>query len=192
MTPAGADPGARRATAEQLLAAVASGDRAAFAELYDAVAGAVHATARSVLRDAHHADEVTQEVMLEVWRTAARFDPARGSVRTWLVTLAHRRAVDRVRSVQAQRDRDDRHAAAAHDTPFDVVVEEVQDGMERTAVRRCLESLTATQREALVLAYYGGRTYGEVAAELDAGLSAVKARIRDGLVRLRDCLGVRA
>ena len=170
--------------------AVAAGDERAFAALYDLLAPAVHGTARAVLRDPDHAAEVTQEVMLEAWRTAARYDASQGSVRTWFVTLAHRRAVDRVRAVQSQRDRDQRVLDGEHHSPFDVVAEEVEDTMERDRVRHCLDALTATQRDAVVLAYYGGRTYREVAAELDAALTTVKSRIRDGLLRLRDCLGV--
>lgn len=174
------------------MAAVAHGDQSAFAALYDLLSAGVHGVARSVLRDPDHAAEVTQEVMLEVWRTASRYDRAQGTVRTWVLTLAHRRAVDRVRAVQAQRDRDQRVLDGEQHTPFDVVSEEVEDTMERTRVRGCLGSLTETQRDAVVLAYYGGRTYREVAEELGAALPTVKSRIRDGLLRLRDCLGVAA
>lgn len=182
------DEGSGR-TPEDLLVAAADGDQEAFAQLYDALAPAVHGTARAVLRDPDHAAEVTQEVMLEVWRTAARYDRARASARTWVVTLSHRRAVDRVRSVQAQRDRDQSVVDADQHIPFDVVAEEVEDSMERRAVRHCLADLTDTQRQAVVLAYYGGRTYREVADELHAALPTVKSRIRDGLTRLRHCLG---
>lgn len=180
------------ADANTLLAAAATGDQDAFAALYDLLSPAVHGTARAVLRDPDLAAEVLQEVMLEVWRTAPRFDPGRGSARTFVLTLAHRRAVDRVRAVQAQRDRDQRVADADQHIPFDSVAEEVEDTMERTRVRHCLGSLTDTQRDAVVLAYYGGRTYREVAEELGAALPTVKTRIRDGLIRLRDCLGVTA
>ncbi|WP_225755019.1 ECF RNA polymerase sigma factor SigK [Actinotalea sp. Marseille-Q4924] len=176
--------------ANALLTSAAAGDQHAFAALYDLLSPAVHGTARAVLRDPHLAAEVMQEVMLEVWRTAPRFDPGRGSARTFVLTLAHRRAVDRVRAVQAQRDRDQRVADADNHIPFDSVAEEVEDTMERTRVRGCLGSLTETQRDAVVLAYYGGRTYREVAEELGAALPTVKTRIRDGLIRLRDCLGV--
>lgn len=178
--------------ANALLTASAAGDQEAFAQLYDLLSPAVHGTARAVLRDPDLAAEVMQEVMLEVWRTAPRFDPERGSARTFVLTLAHRRAVDRVRAVQAQRDRDQRVADADNHIPFDSVAEEVEDSMERTRVRGCLGSLTDTQRAAVVLAYYGGRTYREVADELGAALPTVKTRIRDGLIRLRDCLGVAA
>ena len=179
-------------TAEELMVAVAAGDQEAFAQLYDRVAGTVHGLARAVLRDPDHAAEVTQEVLLEVWRTAARYDRGQGTVRTWVSTLAHRRAVDRVRAVQAQRERD--HAAEVRGSirPFDVVAEEVEESMERSRVRDCLSGLTQTQRDAVVLAYYGGRTYREVADELAAPLPTVKSRLRDGLIRLRDCLGVSA
>ena len=179
-------------TAEDLLLAVGLGDQGAFAHLYDLLAPAVHGTARAVLRDPDHAAEVTQEVLLEVWRTASRFDATRGSARAWVITLAHRRAVDRVRSVQSQRDRDQRVLDADADRPFDVVAEEVEETMERNRVRGCLGSLTDTQREAVVLAYFDSLTYREVAERLAAPLPTVKSRIRDGLIRLRDCLGVTA
>lgn len=185
-----AHPAATTPTPTALMQAVAAGDERAFAVLYDLLAPAVHGTARAVLRDPDHAAEVTQEVMLEAWRTATRYDASQGSVRTWFVTLAHRRAVDRVRAVQSQRDRDQRVLDGEHHSPFDVVAEEVEDTMERDRVRHCLDALTGTQRDAVVLAYYGGRTYREVATELDAALPTVKSRIRDGLLRLRDCLGV--
>jgi RNA polymerase sigma-70 factor (ECF subfamily) len=184
------DSDAVRTSLEALMAAVTTGDQQAFAELYDRTAGVVHGTARAVLRDPDHAAEVTQEVMLEVWRTAARFDPSQGSVRTWVTTLAHRRAVDRVRSVQSQRTRDQRVIDIEHDRPFDSVAEEVEGSMERERVQHCLDGLTDTQREAVVLAYYGGLSYREVGERLEAALPTVKSRIRDGLTRLRSCLGV--
>ncbi len=179
-------------SAQGLMAAVATGDQAAFASLYDLLSRAVHGTCLGVLRDPDHAAEVAQEVWVEVWRTAARYEASRGSVRTWVTTLAHRRAVDRVRAVQAQRDRDQRVLDESTERPFDVVADDVEQRLEQSAVRDCLGSLTETQRTAVVLAYYGGRTYREVAAELDAALPTVKSRIRDGLLRLKDCLGVTA
>ena len=178
------------ASADELLTRVATGDEGAFARLYDLLSSGVFGTCVAVLRDRDHAAEVTQEVMVEVWRTAARFDPARGSARTWALTLAHRRAVDRVRSVQSQRDRDQRVLDEQGERPFDVVAEQVEESLDRERVRHCLEGLTPTQHEAVVLAYYGGRTYREVAEQLAAPLATVKTRIRDGLLRLRDCLGV--
>ncbi|MEN0129793.1 MAG: ECF RNA polymerase sigma factor SigK [Brevundimonas sp.] len=178
--------------APALLAAVASGDQGAFERLYDQLERPVFGTCFGVLRDPDHAAEVAQEVWVEVWRTAARFDPARGSARTWVVTLAHRRAVDRVRSVQAQRDRDQRVLDENGERPFDVVADEVEGMLEQVRVRDCLGTLTQTQHRAVVLAYYGGRTYREVAEVLGAALPTVKSRIRDGLLRLKECLGVAA
>lgn len=189
LPPVVAEPSTRERTPEDLMGAVADGDPLAFAALYDRMAPAVHGTARAVLHDPDHAAEVTQEVMLEAWRTAARYDADQGTVRTWLVMLAHRRAVDRVRSVQSQRDRDQRVLDGEHHSPFDPVSEEVEEAMERRRVRQCLDSLTQTQRDAVMLAYYGGRSYREVAEQLVAPLPTIKSRIRDGLTRLRDCLG---
>ena len=173
------------------LVACASGGTATFAQVYDALSPAAYGTALGVLRDPDHAAEVTQEVMVELWQTAARFDPARGSARTWVVTLARRRAVDRVRSEQARRVRDQRDLdESGAVTEYDVVVEHVERRLEAAVVRRCLGSLTDTQREAVLRAYYGDRTYREVAADLGATLPTIKSRIRDGLIRLRNCLGV--
>ncbi|GEL98501.1 ECF RNA polymerase sigma factor SigK [Cellulomonas terrae] len=177
-------------SAESLLSDVARGDDSAFAVLYDTLGRGVFGTCLGVLRDPDHAAEVAQEVWVEVWRTAARFDAGRGSARTWTLTLAHRRAVDRVRAVQAQRDRDQRVLDGSAEREFDVVADEVESALEQVRVRDCLGILTPTQKQAVVLAYYGGRTYREVADELAAPLPTVKTRIRDGLIRLRDCLGV--
>jgi RNA polymerase sigma-70 factor (ECF subfamily) len=143
-----------------------------------------------VLRDPAQAEEVAQEVLVEVWRTASRFDPARGSATAWVFTIAHRRAVDRVRSEQAGADRTRRFAASAGQTPYDEVAEQVANQLEQQQVRRCLRALTELQREAITLAYYGGHSYREVAQLLDVTLPSIKTRMRDGLIRLRDCLGV--
>lgn len=171
-----------------LLGQVALGDGPAFEAVYDHVSGPVFGLVRSLLRDVAQSEEVTQEVLLEVWRTAARFDARRGSALTWVLTLAHRRAVDRVRSARAAAEREERAAvavAAAGD-----VAEEAVARLEREQVRRCLDSLTHLQREAVTLAYYGGYTYQQVAGLLGVALGTVKTRMRDGLIRLRDCLGV--
>ncbi|HEU4422888.1 MAG TPA: ECF RNA polymerase sigma factor SigK [Pilimelia sp.] len=184
---AGADPAAQ---ADALLRAVARGDEAAFARLYDLVAARVYGLIRRVLRDPTHAEEVTQEVLVEVWRTASRFDASRGSATAWIFTIAHRRAVDRVRSEQAGAERVRKLAATSAETPYDEVVDEVTAHLERQQVRRCLGGLTELQREAIMLAYYGGHTYREVAELLNTALPTIKTRMRDGLIRLRDCLGV--
>ncbi|HEU4674983.1 MAG TPA: sigma-70 family RNA polymerase sigma factor [Motilibacteraceae bacterium] len=169
---------------------VARGDEAAFEELYDAIAGSVFGVVRRVLRDPAQSEEVAQEVLVEVWRSATRFDPERGSAQTWILTMAHRRAVDRVRSAQAASDREERVGAREHTTAYDDVVEQVETRLEVEAVRRCLGGLTELQREAVNLAFYGGYTHREVAELLDTPLGTVKTRLRDGLIRLRDCLGV--
>jgi RNA polymerase sigma-70 factor, ECF subfamily len=176
--------------AEALLRSVARGDEAAFGRLYDLVIARVYGLVRRVVRDPAQAEEVAQEIMVEVWRTASRFDPAKGSATAWIFTIAHRRAVDRVRSEQAATDRIRRLTPEATQTAHDEVVDEATSHLERMQVRRCLRDLTELQREAITLAYYGGYTYGEVAQLLGAALPTIKTRMRDGLIRLRDCLGV--
>ena len=181
-----------RASREELLALVARGDHAAFEALCDQTSGAVLGLVRRVLRDPAQSEEVAQEVFLEVWRTAPRHDPAKGSASTWILTMAHRRAVDRVRSAQAATDRE---IAVGHrdvERPYDVVGETVEMRMEHQSVRDALGSLTDLQRQAIDLAYYGGYSYPEVAALLGVPLGTVKTRIRDGLIRLRDAMGVTA
>ncbi|MFI5915483.1 ECF RNA polymerase sigma factor SigK [Dactylosporangium sp. NPDC051541] len=176
--------------AGQLLTAVARGDERAFAALYDQVSARVFGLIRRILRDPAQAEEVAQEVMVEVWRTAGRFDATRGSATSWIFTIAHRRAVDRVRSEQAGVERVRRAAAAGAETPYDDVVEAATAHIEQQQVRRCLDTLTEIQREAIKLAYYGGHSYREVADLLRTPLPTVKTRMRDGLIRMRDCLGV--
>jgi RNA polymerase sigma-70 factor (ECF subfamily) len=170
-----------------LLALVARGDQAAFEAVYDRTAGPVFGTVRSVVRDPSLSEEVTQEVFVEVWRAASRFDAGKGSPMAWVATIAHRRAVDRVRSEQRSADRDRR--AAASMIAYDDVAETVEDNLDRERVRRCLGALTDLQREAVTLAYYGGYTYREVARLLGVPAGTVNTRMRDGLIRLRDCLG---
>ena len=175
---------------EALIARVARGDSAAFELLYDRHAAAVYGMVRQVLRDAAQSEEVSQEVFVEAWRTATRFDAARGSVRAWIITMARRRAIDRVRSAQAAGEREVRVAASTATPEFDEVSEAVEIRMEQQRVRRCLESLTDLQRESIDLAFYRGYTHREVSDLLAVPLGTVKTRLRDGLIRLRDCLGV--
>jgi RNA polymerase sigma-70 factor (ECF subfamily) len=186
------DPGAPPVGLDEILRSVALGDENAFEQLYRRVAGQVLGVVQRVLRDPAQSEEVAQEVLVEVWRTASRFDAGRGSALTWVLTMAHRRAVDRVRSAQAASDREDRVARRDQQRPFDDVAEQVTDRLEHEAVRRCLGGLTDLQRESVQLAYYGGNTYREVAELLGAPLGTIKTRLRDGLIRLRDCLGVTA
>ncbi len=176
----------------ELLKEVARGDQDAFAAVYDQVAGPVLGLVRSVLRDPAQSEEVTQEVLVEVWRTAAHFQPDKGSAMSWVMTFAHRRAVDRVRSAQAATDREQRAALLDQTPAFDEVTEAVEARLEREQVRRCMRTLTELQRQSVTLAYYRGLTYREVAELLAQPLGTVKTRLRDGLIRLRDCLGVTA
>ncbi len=180
------------ATLDDLLHRVARGEGPAFELLYDQVANSVFGVVRRVLRDPSQSEEVTQEVLVEVWRSATRFDADRGSASSWIHTMAHRRAIDRVRSSQASHDRDQRVAARDHTPAYDEVAEKVEARLEQEQVRRCLGTLTELQHESVTLAYYGGYTYREVADLLNAPLGTVKTRLRDGLIRLRDCLGVTA
>jgi RNA polymerase sigma-70 factor (ECF subfamily) len=179
-------------TLEDVVARVALGNEDAFEVLYQRVAGQVLGLVRRVLRDPAQSEEVAQEVLVEVWRTAPRFDRTRGSASAWILTMAHARAVDRVRSAQAAAARDETVGRRQHGREYDEVAEEVEVRLEQQAVRSCLGTLTDVQREAVQLAYYGGHTYREVAELLDTPLGTVKTRLRDGLIRLRDCLGVTA
>ena len=171
-----------------LLARVARGDHAAFEAVYDQLAGPVYGIVRKVLRDPAQSEEVAQEVMLEIWRTASRFDPSRGGAASWALTIAHRRAVDRVRAETAAAER--ARKLAPGPVAGDDVSELVETALDRQRVRRCLGALTALQAEAVKLAYYGGYTYPQVAELLGIALGTVKTRIRDGLIRMRDCLEV--
>jgi RNA polymerase sigma-70 factor (ECF subfamily) len=174
----------------ELLRRAARGDEAAFAEWYDATAARAFGLAVRVLRDRAQAEEVTQESYLDCWRQAARFDPRKGSAMAWLLTIVHRKAVDRVRSAEAAERRDaaygQREVAVAHDETS----EEAAASIEAQRVRAALAHLTSKQREAVELAFFGGYTHTEVATMLDLPVGTAKTRIRDGLIRLRDALGV--
>jgi RNA polymerase sigma-70 factor, ECF subfamily len=173
-----------------LMIRVALGDEAAFEQLYDLLIAPLHGVVLRIVRDPAQSEEVVQEIMVELWRSAARYTPNRGSPTTWAMTLAHRRAVDRVRSAQAAADRDNRAGLREVARPFDEVAEQVATRLAYEQVRRCLSTLTEVQRESVLLAYYGGRTYREVGELLHTSLGTIKTRLRDALIRLRDCLGV--
>ena len=181
---------ASRPTADELLARVGRGDRAAFGELYDQTAPRLFGLIRRLVVDAAQAEEVTQDVYLEIWQTAVRFDPAKGNAIGWMFTLAHRRAVDRIRSAQAARDRDLRIGTRDMDVPVDTVAEAAETSIEHERVQGALGELSDLQRECVALAYYGGLTQSEIAARLDVPLGTVKTRLRDGMIRLRSVLGV--
>ncbi|MGW1465113.1 sigma-70 family RNA polymerase sigma factor [Streptomyces sp. NPDC001493] len=177
---------------QDLLVQVARGDQDAFAQVYDAVCGPVLGLIRTVLRDPAQSEEVAQEVLVEVWRTAPRYQQSRGSAMNWVLTLAHHRAVDRVRSAEASAAREHRAALLDRTPAYDEVTEQVETRLEREQVRRCLRTLSELQRESVTLAYYRGLTYREVAELLAVPLGTIKTRLRDGLIRMRDCLGVSA
>jgi RNA polymerase sigma-70 factor (ECF subfamily) len=171
---------------DALVGKVALGDPAAFERLYDELGAAVFGVARRVVRDPSRAEDVTQEVFLEVWRKAPSFDDVRGSAKTWIMTIAHRRAVDAVRRNESLKRYDGAAAPEemVHDDPGDALIKNEEHG----AVRTCLETLTDLQLESVRLAYFNGYTYSEVATLLDKPLPTIKTRMRDGLIRLRDCL----
>jgi RNA polymerase sigma-70 factor (ECF subfamily) len=186
------EPERRAAGAElaDLLRLSARGDEAAFAQLYDATAPRTYGLALRVVRDPAQAQEVTQEAYLEIWRTASRFDQAKGSAISWLMTITHRKAVDRVRSAEAASRRDTTYHDTTQPIPHDSTADAAETKLEGRRVRTALTGLTAVQREAITLAYYGGYTHTEVATMLDLPVGTAKTRIRDGLIRLRDALGV--
>jgi len=175
----------------ELLRRSGKGDEAAFAQVYDLTSAKVYGLAVRVARSPELAAEVVQEVYLMAWQQCARFDPQRGTVLAWLCTLAHRRAVDRVRQVQRERDREQQYEIGRAGIPADETWQGVEQAMETQEVRAGLEALTPIQREAVSLAYYEGCSHREVAERLEVPLGTAKARIRDGLSSLRTALGVR-
>ena len=179
-----------RAELDGLLARVAGGDHVAFRELYDVFAPRIYGLIRRTLLDNGQTQEVTQDVFLEVWRSASRFDAARGSATSWIMMMAHGRAVDRVRACEASRDRDRRIGARDCEVNFDPVSEAGELSVESARVMVALASLTAAQRDAISMTYFEGLTGPEIAARLDIPVSTLKSRLREALIRLRDELGV--
>jgi len=173
-----------------LLARVAGGDQDAFATFYDATSRVVFGIVLHVVRDRAQAEEVTQEVYVEAWKAAPRYDRLQGSPSAWLNTIAHRKAVDRVRSAHRSTQRDQRHfeqTTAVHTQPD--VSEIVVAHDEGRRVRNALEHLPEVQRTAVELAYFSGFSHREVAEQLDIPLGTAKTRIRDAMKRLRTQLG---
>ncbi|MGR6742261.1 ECF RNA polymerase sigma factor SigK [Microbacterium arborescens] len=174
----------------ELIQRCADGDHSAFASLYDTLSGRVFGLILRVLVDRAQSEEVLQEVFLEVWQSASTFAPKRGQGRSWVLTIAHRRAVDRVRSSQASSDRDVRAGYREMATQPEGVAEQVELRIEGRRVARALSSLPEAQREAITLAYYGGYSQSEIAALVGAPLGTIKTRMRDGLTKLRSAMGV--
>lgn len=185
------DETARDAVADLLLR-IAGGDQGAFAELYDALSSRVFGLILRVLVNRSQSEEVLQEVFLEIWQSAARFAPNKGQGRTWVMTIAHRRAVDRVRASQSSADRDVRAGLRDLGVAHDSVAEQAELGIEGEKVVYALSALPDAQREALVLSYYGGYSQNEIAVLVGAPLGTIKTRMRDGLTRLRTTMGVTA
>lgn len=173
-----------------LLAQIADGDKTAFAEFYRLTSRRVFGMARRVLVDVELSEDATQEVFLQVWQKAPNYNAAAGTPLAWLMTISHRRAVDKVRSSQASTDREAKYGANSQEIDHDSVSDEVGSRLEAEAVVRCLETLTETQQQSVRLAYYGGLTYREVAEKLNSAIPTIKSRIRDGLIRLKTCLEV--
>ncbi len=178
------------ASAAELLARVSQGDQVAFGQLYDQMAPRVLGLVRRLLVDHAQSEEVTQEIFLEIWQNAARYDARLGGASTWIMTMTHRRAVDRIRASQAGRDRDLRIGIRDRAVEYDQVSETVEVRVENERVGRAMSRLTELQRQAVSLAYYGGYSQAEVAEFLKIPLGTVKTRLRDGMIRLRDEMGV--
>ncbi len=175
-----------RGDLDRLLGAVARGEHGAFDLVYGQLRGPIHSQVSAVLRDQAQAEEVTQEALLELWSTAIRYDSAKGSATAWALMIARRRAIDRLRSAAAASAREERHAEPA--VQFDQTGDAVEQALDRERLLRCLNQLSDLQREAITLAFYHGHSYSQVASILAAPVGTVKARIRDGLIRLRGCL----
>lgn len=173
-----------------LMSLIARGDERAYEQLFDRYASGAYGLALRVLRDPDLARDTVQEAWLQVWTHATRFDAEQGSVRAWVFTLVHRRSVDRIRSEQAGSDREQKVGRASFERPHDHVSADVERGFEIRRVRSAMTDLTDLQREAIELAYFRGYTHVQVAESLDIPLGTAKTRLRDGLIRLRDSLGV--
>ncbi|WP_336632518.1 MULTISPECIES: ECF RNA polymerase sigma factor SigK [unclassified Microbacterium] len=176
--------------AGEMLVRIAASDRDAFAQLYDMLSARVFGLILRVLVNRAQSEEVLQEVFLEVWQSASAFAPNKGQGRTWVMTIAHRRAVDRVRSSQSSSERDERVGLRDLHTPQEGVEDTVELRIESRRVARALDALPEPQREALTLAYFGGYSQSEISALTGAALGTVKTRMRDGLSRLRQEMGV--
>ena len=188
--PEGVPSAGEAARLAELLHRSGRGDEAAFAEFYDATAARAYGLALRVVRNPAHAEEVAQEAFLDAWRSSTRYDPARGSAAGWLLTIVHRKAVDRVRSAEAAAARDEAWNRESAPTEHDQTAEEAHASLDAARVRHAVATLTDVQRRAVELTYFGGYTHTEVATLLDVPLGTAKTRVRDGLIRLRDLMGV--
>ena len=190
--PSGAAPSSDTTAGElaELLQRSSRGDEAAFAQVYDATSSRAYGLALRVVRNPAQAEEVVQEAYLDAWRSSSRYEPTRGSALGWLLTIVHRKAVDRVRSAEAATQRDAVYHRETQQVEHDQTAESAHASLEAQRVRGAVSTLTAVQREAVELAFFGGYTHTEVATMLDVPVGTAKTRIRDGLIRLRDAMGV--
>lgn len=172
----------------ELLERVQRGDRGAFNDLYDALAPMVFGAVKRVLRDPAMSEEVAQEVFVEIWKTADRFDSTRASASTWAITMARRRAVDRVRHEQSQRNRIESLRQQPADSVSDPAAM-VVSSLDTERVERALAQLPDDQREVITLAFLEGLAHGAIAEQLGLPLGTVKGRARGGLKRLRGLIG---
>jgi RNA polymerase sigma-70 factor, ECF subfamily len=171
----------------RLVTSIARYSEVALAEVYRRHGRAVYGLARRVLQDTAEAEDVTQEVFLRLWREPDRFDPDRGSLRSFLLAQAHGRAVDAVRSSSSRRAREAREAARTARAGYDMD-HEAWDLALADQVAHAMGELSDDERRAIELAYFDGHTYREVARVLDQPEGTVKSRIRSGMRRLRDAL----
>ncbi len=171
---------------DELIAAMAQGDHGAFDQVFRELYGPVYCMALTVIHDAAQAEEITQEVLLEMWFVAGRYDPAKSSAVGWALMIARRRAIDRIRSTSADLNRERQNVVTA--VPWDQVLEAAEANLDREHLRHCLRKLSGPQREAVTLAFYGGYTYADVAAILGVAVGTVKSRIRQALISLRGCM----
>lgn len=170
-----------------LLGLISAGDADAFEALYRRVAELVHGVALKVLRNQAHAEEITHDVFVHIWQHARKFAGDRGSPVSWIMMIAHHRAVDRVRHERASAERDIRDAELGLQRPYDQVADAVETHWEHTQVRACLGQLSDLQRQCVLMAYFDGYSYPEIARKLDTPLGTIKTRMRDAMRRLRDC-----
>lgn len=171
--------------------AAARGDDGAFELVLIRLSGPVQRLVRTMVRDPAQAEEVTQEVFFEMWRTAVRFDSGKGSAAAWAMTIARRRAIDRVRATTASSAREQRTITTTvpgGTVSWDQVSEAVEEILNREQLYQCLDRLSLPQQQAVVLAFFGGYAHADIARFLGIPLGTVKARIRGALASLRLCM----
>ncbi len=173
---------------EALLAAIGRGDEGAIAALYDRYGGLAYGLAYRILSERGAAEDVVQDAFLSVWRRAASFQPGRGSVRTWLLSIVHHRAIDRLRGTSGRTRRDAPLDDLNRIVQVNDLWREVEVGVQRDVLRRGLSSLPEAQRRTIELAYFGDHTQQEIAAMMEVPVGTVKGRMRIGLHKLRDLL----